>query len=163
MWRFALTIVAGGLLTCVDEPKSDVETFEGTWKVASHRKYTGESDRPREPTFVVFKGNDMVVKTKDAEVRATFWIDPTATPKTIDLRGKLWKLPVTIPGCYRLLDGNAIQLRWSERGKRPSGFSSSHLERGEREVVLIRENTTFHALDFRLGNLLCRAELPRGG
>jgi uncharacterized protein (TIGR03067 family) len=141
MWRFALTIVAGGLLTSVDAPKGDVEMFEGTWKVASHRKSVGESDRPREPMVVVIKGNDLVVKAKAAEVRATFRIDPTATPKTIDLRGKLWMIPVTISGCYRLLDGDTIQLRWSDRGKRPSGFSSWHLEEGESEVVLIREKS----------------------
>jgi uncharacterized protein (TIGR03067 family) len=139
MWRLALTLVAGGLLACVDESKSDVETIEGTWKVASHRKSTGETDRPKEPILLVFKGNDLVVKTKDTEYSATFSIDPTTTPKTIDLRGRLWRLPVTIPGCYQLLDGDAIQLRWSERGKRPSGFSSSQLEKGEREIVLIRE------------------------
>lgn len=139
MWRFALTIVAGGLLACVDESKSDVETFAGTWKVASHRKHTGTSDRPKEPIFVVINGNDMIVKAKAAEVKATFRIDATATPKSIDLRGHLWMVPVTMPGCYRLLDGDAIQLRWSERGKRPAGFSSSQLEQGEREVILIRE------------------------
>jgi uncharacterized protein (TIGR03067 family) len=139
MWRFALTVVAAGLFACVDESKSDVEAFEGTWKVVSHRKYSGECGRPREPIVVVFKGNDLVVKTKDTEVRATFQVDPTATPKTVDLRWELWKVPVSTPGCYRMLDGDAIQLRWSERGKRPSGFSSSALEKGEREVVLIRE------------------------
>jgi uncharacterized protein (TIGR03067 family) len=139
MWRFALTVVAGGLLAGVDESKRDLETFAGTWKVASHRQPTGTSDRTKEPIFVVINGNDLIVKAKAAEVKATFTIDATATPKRIDLRGHLWMLPVSMTGCYRLLDGDSMQLRWSERGKRPAGFSSSQLEQGEREVILIRE------------------------
>ena len=144
MWRLALTLVAGGLLSCVDAATSDVGTLEGTWKVACHRKSIGESKRPKEPIVVVFKGNDLIVKTRDREFRATFRIDPTTTPKTIDFRGKLWVFPMTISACYQRLDGDgdAILLRWSERGERPSGFSSSHLEKGESEVVLIREKSS---------------------
>jgi uncharacterized protein (TIGR03067 family) len=142
MWRLALTLMACALLIFIDESRSAVETLEGAWKVASHRKYTGESGSLREPILLVFKGNDLVVKTKDAEVKATFRIDPAATPKTIDFRGTLWKLPVTIPGCYQYLDGDTIQLRWSERGKRPSGFMPSDLEKGEAEVILIRDKAS---------------------
>jgi uncharacterized protein (TIGR03067 family) len=134
--------MAGALLSCVNKSNGAVETLEGTWKVASHRKYTGKSNSRRQPVVLVFKGNDLVVKTMDTQVRATFRIDPTTTPKLIDFRGTLWMLPVTVPGCYRLLDDGAIQLRWSERGKRPSGFTSSDLEKGEAEIILIRERSS---------------------
>jgi uncharacterized protein (TIGR03067 family) len=134
--------MAGGLLTFVDDSKSDVKTFEGTWKVASHRNSAGKSDRLSEPVILTIKGNDLVAKTSNAEIKATFRIDPARTPKTIDVRGTLWMLPVTIPGCYRVLDGDAIQLRWIQRGKRPSGFASSDLEWGESEVILIREKSS---------------------
>ena len=139
MWRFALIIVASGLLTCVGASKGDLGMFDGTWKVARYRRYAGESDRPNGHIVVVFRGNELTVRTRDSEVKGTFGIDSTTIPKTFNLRGKLWKIPVTILGCYRLLDGDAMQLRWSEQGKRPSGFSSSHLEKGEAEVLLIRE------------------------
>jgi uncharacterized protein (TIGR03067 family) len=137
MWRFTLTILAGGLLTSVDAPKSDLDMFQGTWNVAHHRGYIANCGGTEERALVVFDGNNLILKTKDREKKTAFRIDSAKTPKTFDLQGKLWKFPVWLPGCYEMYR-DAMRIRWSEEGKRPLSVSST-LEKGQTELILIRE------------------------
>ncbi|WP_406694197.1 TIGR03067 domain-containing protein [Singulisphaera sp. Ch08] len=138
MWHFALTILASGLLFFADAPRSDLDLFQGTWRIARERRNLENSDRTNEPSLMIFEGNSLTWKTKDAEAKTTFKIDTTTTPKAFDLQGKLFNFPVTLLGYY-MFKGDALLIRISDRGKRPSRFPSPQLETGETEYVLIRE------------------------
>lgn len=82
----------------------------------------------------MIEGNTLTWKARDAQPRTSFKLDPTTTPKTLDLQGTLWSLPVTLPGCYRL-GGDALVIRLGQQGKRPQGFPSGRLKAGETEMV----------------------------
>jgi uncharacterized protein (TIGR03067 family) len=138
MWRFALTILTSGLLISADAPRSDLDLFHGTWRIVRERRKLEESDRPNEPSLMIFEGNNLTWKTKDAVAKTSFKIDPATTPRTFDLRGKLFNFPVTLPGYY-MFKGDFLLIRISDRGKRPPRFPSPQLENGETEYVLIRE------------------------
>jgi uncharacterized protein (TIGR03067 family) len=136
MWRLVLSLLASGLLTSSDASKSDLDQFQGTWKVAKVRRCFENSKHPKEERLFVFNGNDLICKTKGAHIKTTFKIDPAT--KTFDLEGNLWKFSVWLPGYYKLR-GDVLVIRVSDQGKRPPRFSSSQLEWGETEWVLVRE------------------------
>ena len=133
MWRFTLSLLAGSLLTSAGAAKSDLDLFQGTWKVAREQRLPEYSPRPKGVRFAVFEGNNLTWQVKDAQIKTIFRIDPAK--KNFDLQGKLWELPVWFLGCYKL-NGDVLVIRIGEQGKRPR---FGQLDSGETEWILVRE------------------------
>jgi uncharacterized protein (TIGR03067 family) len=130
MNHFLLSVVACLLLLpCItaDDDKKNNEPFQGKWKFVSivANGTTVPSDQ-FEKAVVTITGNKRVLKDGD-EVKsvATYKVDPTKTPKTIDisvsegiLKGKNMK------GIYEF-SGDTVTINVTLDGdERPTDFSS---------------------------------------
>lgn len=96
--------------------KSDQELLQGTWDVMSEEP----QPKRKEPRQVVFRGNKLIAlkKGKRDGRPGQFRIDPTTSPKSIDMRiGDFW-----IKGIYRL-DGEKLEICTSAGKDRPTDFN----------------------------------------
>jgi len=89
-----LAVLVVGLLLAADDPKDakkkDLEKLQGAW-IASTLEYNGEKvlgDTVKELKIVI-EGDTMTIKSEAPEVekygKATLKIDPTTTPKIVDI------------------------------------------------------------------------------
>jgi uncharacterized protein (TIGR03067 family) len=91
MWRYSLLILvvfwgAGNRVRSEDAVKKDLEQFQGSWQaVAMHSDGQSASKEQVEGTRLIVEGNKFTLRVKDSVVTGTFSIDPTKTPKTIDV------------------------------------------------------------------------------
>src|SRR5262245_44466696 len=90
MLKYALTLMAAGLLVAADakkdDAKKDQEAIQGTWKVLSVERGGKAQENAKEfsmtfekDTFTVKRGDELVVK-------GTFKLDPSKSPKVIDMK-----------------------------------------------------------------------------
>ena len=130
MRLLTLLALAVGLLLAADHPKKDAtkkETarFQGTWKFVS-MEVNGKK-KPNEDFdkyTVVLKGDQWTVSEGDKiAAQATFKLDPTQEPKTIDLTDAVRRR--LIRGIY-FLKGDTLTVcdRGSEKGDRPTTFGT---------------------------------------
>ena len=138
MKRIACTAVALALVGFVSlaarakDAPGDRDTMQGTWKVVSiernGRSEDGTGDNER---TLVFKGERFqLLKGQDVVIDGTFKIDPSASPKTIDMKVDKAEKPdladKTSLGIYEL---KGDELKWcaAEPGveTRPTLFSSA--------------------------------------
>jgi uncharacterized protein (TIGR03067 family) len=137
MNRYVLAALSVGLLVGADDPSKDkgkkgATALEGTWVVVSATE-GGREDKDLKNVEIVFKGNNIVLKTKDGDITATFRIDPKK--KTFDLtpadgpgKGKTFK------GIFQL-KGDELKVCHAPPGKdRPKDFTS---EKGSRNVLVV--------------------------
>jgi uncharacterized protein (TIGR03067 family) len=93
--RFALSILAFTLIAPIarsDAPKADeMKKLEGEWQAVeveiNGKKRTNDDDEVKK-LRVVIKGNNMTIRSSDgagAERKKTFKIDPSKSPKEIDI------------------------------------------------------------------------------
>jgi uncharacterized protein (TIGR03067 family) len=83
-----LGVVVIGLLIAADDAKKgdtrkDKERLQGTWIIQSSER-DGQADEVSKDDTVTFDGDSVTVVTKDREQKATFKLDASKKPKTID-------------------------------------------------------------------------------
>jgi uncharacterized protein (TIGR03067 family) len=124
---FALLVAAS--LLAANDPKEDVAKkemtkFQGTWRFVSMEVQGDKKSDPGFKNTAVLKGDQWTVSAGDRIIAQTiFRLDPTKTPKTIDLididKGRI------IRGIYSL-EGDTLTVcdRGAEKGKRPTEFAT---------------------------------------
>lgn len=132
MRRFFLAatviMVTGSPLLADDKAeavRAEQKRFEGTWRIVSI--VIGGTAVPGvnfEDTRLTFEADRFVTKAKET-VEGTFVLDPTATPKTIDIKlGNDPTQPIIVRGIYTL-EGDTYRLCSAPPGRpRPTEFSS---------------------------------------
>jgi len=104
--------------------KLDLEKFQGNWQATLVVNVNGESapqDQVRDTQLKV-EGTKFVLRSKDAVVKGTFTIDPSRTPKTIDVVLEGQNPNEKLLGIYRI-DGDERRSCFALPGKdRPKDF-----------------------------------------
>jgi uncharacterized protein (TIGR03067 family) len=132
-----LVVTAGLLATSTalsgGEKKSDKERLQGTWRAVSSEQ-GGKEDPNAGQHTLTFAGDKFTVKRNDKlMIEGTFKVDPSKTPKTIDMtitrieEGNQEKFKgKTSQGIYELKKG---ELKWcaAEPGssERPTDFATA--------------------------------------
>jgi uncharacterized protein (TIGR03067 family) len=114
-------LLAGSTFAQDDAAKKDMKLLEGTWTVESATKDGKDFDRIKNDKLV-FAGNKLTVKMKDRDENATYTIDPSKKPKTIDIstEGKMER----VEGIYEV-KGDSLKICFGEPGtQRPDAFSA---------------------------------------
>jgi uncharacterized protein (TIGR03067 family) len=85
----AMVLVAGLLLaadTKKDDAKKDIEALQGTWRpVTSEKGGKEQNDEAKEHTLTFEKDTFTVKKGDEVRIKGTFKLDPSKTPKAIDM------------------------------------------------------------------------------
>jgi RNA polymerase sigma-70 factor (ECF subfamily) len=121
---------AGGRLRGFDPGKNQqdaaslaMKELEGTWRVVSVE--IGNQPAPDEPgpnNLLIFERNRCTVKVGKKEFAATFTIDPSKTPRWLDMKDD--KSGIVWPGIYEL-KGDTLRLFLGSPGKaHPTKFST---------------------------------------
>jgi len=117
-------LLAGGIHA--QGTDKDVEKMQGTWKVvAAERDGKKPPDDDLKAFRFTFKGDKLILKNGDKEQEATYKLDASKKPKTIDIVRKVGDKMETIPGIYQF-DGDDLKLcAAGEPGKeRPKEFAT---------------------------------------
>jgi uncharacterized protein (TIGR03067 family) len=128
-----------GLATAADAPKADPpagdqKKLEGMWTVVS-AEMRGEKKEDLVGTTVTFAGDNITirVKGKDADQEGKFKLDPSATPKRLDVTPRGADKPML--GIYEL-DGGDLRLCLADKPEeeRPAKFET---QAGRKVVLLV--------------------------
>jgi uncharacterized protein (TIGR03067 family) len=106
-----VALLAVGVAAQDETGKAEAEKFKGTWRlVALHADGKSVIDQAKGLTFV-FSGSKINMKSPDGkETEATFELDPSASPKRIDLKEVAGpNKGLVVKGIY-LLDGNTMKI-----------------------------------------------------
>ena len=120
-------LAAGHGATPEDAAKKELQLFQGIWKAIAVQNADGNrapEDDVRNTRLVV-EGNKFTLTSKNATIAGTFTINPTKTPKTIDVRlesneGKETKLL----GIYQIKGGTRKSCFAFPGKDRPTRFST---------------------------------------
>jgi uncharacterized protein (TIGR03067 family) len=127
----ALLLIGAGDPT--PEAKKELEKLQGEWKVVSMeikgKKSEGEALKGLQP--LVVKGSEWFAPL--GGVKSTFKIDPTKSPKELDLQRELKGKEVTFRGIYKI-EGDTLTFC---RALAPTGERPTEFKAGE-EVVLLQ-------------------------
>ena len=111
-----------------------METLQGTWKLESLR--IGDADASEEAIkqrHVIIDGNNWTSHIGEAEYRMTWKVDPSKSPKHLDLSTTSKGKEEIRPCIYRVTkDTLVVCLPLRNRAARPSNF-----ERGEDVAVYV--------------------------
>jgi uncharacterized protein (TIGR03067 family) len=128
-------VVAVGLSLCLavtawaqDEVKKDAEQLQGAWEATAYETAGRPATADEVKAFKVrVEGDRLTITTTEATTKTKFKLDPSASPKAIDLviedgdaKGK------TVLGIYEV-KGDELKLCVREvaaRGGRPKGFKT---------------------------------------
>jgi uncharacterized protein (TIGR03067 family) len=111
-----------------DAAKKDLAAMQGTWKVEK-LEYNGKDGTDKYSFRLVFKGNTGTITNNDEVAkdygRATFKLDPSTTPKCVDLTiGGGVQKGVVLEGIYEV-KGDQMKLCVKVVGnERPTKFAS---------------------------------------
>jgi uncharacterized protein (TIGR03067 family) len=90
MLKYALTLMAAGLLLAADakkdDAKKDQEAIQGTWKVLSVERGGKPQDDAKEFSMTYEKDTFTVKRGAELVVKGTFKLDPSKSPKAIDMK-----------------------------------------------------------------------------
>ena len=138
-----LGVVVIGLLIAADDAKKDdtmkdKESLKGTWIVQSSER-DGQADEGSKDATVTFDGDSVTVVTKDKEQKATFKLDASKKPKTIDFTpSEESEKDKVVLGIYSL-DKDELKVCFSKPGEeRPTEFSGKE-GTGHHLIVLKRK------------------------
>jgi uncharacterized protein (TIGR03067 family) len=110
-----------------DAAKKDLQQYQGTWTAVAVVNQDGRkaSEDELRDTRLVVVGNTFTLTSKDLSVSGMFTLDPTKTPRTIDvLLGDAKKPEEKLLGIYQI-DGAMRKSCFALPGQeRPKGFSS---------------------------------------
>ena len=131
-FALALTLLAAGAVLAADSKTADRanrydhEHLQGTWKV---KTVHGIQDQKVKEEFqemrLTFKGDTVTAHWGDHTAEATYKIDATANPRTVDFT--VTKGPEKVEGrlfrAIYLLEGKTLRLAWRKAGEdRPTEF-----------------------------------------
>jgi uncharacterized protein (TIGR03067 family) len=70
-----------------DAVSKEIKLFHGSWKAVALQRSDGSkaSDEQVQNTRLVVEGNKFTLTTANYKITGTFTVDPTKTPKTIDV------------------------------------------------------------------------------
>jgi len=101
----------------------DREALQGTWKIEKATR--GGMEMPaemRDKVTLEFKGDEAIVHEPGKDEPATYTLDATKSPKTINIKPK--KDEKQVQGIYEL-SGDTLKICFArEGGERPSKFES---------------------------------------
>jgi uncharacterized protein (TIGR03067 family) len=90
MLKYALTLLAAGLLVAADakkdDAKKDQEAIQGTWKVVAGERGGKAMDSAKEFSMTFDKDTFTVKRGDEVAVKGTFKLDPSKSPKAIDMK-----------------------------------------------------------------------------
>src|SRR5690242_9302756 len=90
MLKYALTLLAAGLLVAADakkdDAKKDQEAIQGTWKVVSGERGGKPQENAKEFSITFDKDTFTVKQGDEVAVKGTFKLDPSKSPKAIDMK-----------------------------------------------------------------------------
>ena len=119
-----LLLLPAALLRADDAPKGDKE-LDGEWEIKSLLRGGKEPPEDAPKPSATIKGDQLILKFGDKEYKTTFQVDPTKTPKTMDV--KMEEGPhkgETMKAIYEV-KGDELRLCHDEPGKdRPTEFTS---------------------------------------
>lgn len=144
MNRLLLVSLVTSLMLAADDPRSDLNRLQGSWRVAS-TEYDGKPAMAPEKVVWVFSGDDLLIKTAGrAKSRHRIGLGSAITPKAINryfttaMGGD--SILVTQRGIYRL-DGEILWICFGDVAEdQPTEFASKpgsratlvKLKRGEK-------------------------------
>jgi uncharacterized protein (TIGR03067 family) len=124
-----LAVVIVGLLIAADDAKKDdtmkdKERLQGIWIIQSS-EHDGQADEGSKDDTVTFDGDSVTVKTKDRDQKATFRLDASKKPKTIDFTpSEESEKDQVVLGIYSL-DKDELKVCFTgPGGERPTEFSA---------------------------------------
>ncbi len=125
------------------QEKKDRERLQGTWKIVSANTGNADADRNLEGRTVKIVGDTIQTYNHAGESEGifSFRLDPTKTPKQIDLSRTRDGREQTVYGIYALENGK-LRLCWSARkdgGTRPADFNTVGTINEFRAYVLERQ------------------------
>jgi uncharacterized protein (TIGR03067 family) len=129
-WMAALTVgLLMGAGAIKDDVKKEKEKLQGTWKAVTVVE-RGQARADADDHRVIFDGDNFTVKKGDETIiKATFKLDPSKSPKEIDIEVAEQKSEKnngkTAQGIYAV-DGDELKLCLDEPGgsDRPKEFSA---------------------------------------
>jgi uncharacterized protein (TIGR03067 family) len=119
-----------------EDAKKDAEKIQGTWKVVSLERggEKGPEEMVKNAKFVIADGL-ITIKEPKREEKASFKLDPTKNPKTMDITPEKGKEGVAL-GIYEL-KGDTLKFCFSKPGgARPTEFAS---KAGTEQVLIVLE------------------------
>lgn len=136
-----LLFLAVASLIAADTPKDDVKKeqakFEGTWTfVSGENNGTVATAEELANYQLVVKGNEFIWKVGKEQLKATVkMLDPTTTPKIIDIEFAEGPLKGVMEGVYQL-DGDTMKLCLTQPDarKRPGDFSG---KAGSNQILVV--------------------------
>ena len=119
--RVPLAFLAGLLLAGCNGVKDDHEALEGSWNVVSAEEGGKAPDKTWKKSGLIIQGDNFMLVDADSRLSLKQKIDPTKSPKQMDLEGQGFKWT----GIYEL-NGDDLKLCFDETGKeRPADFKTA--------------------------------------
>jgi len=120
---FIVGVVGQDMLKKGDAVNAEKKQLEGTWRAVAVELGGKEMDRQELADYrLVFSGTECSIVSGMRGVKCTFTIDPSKTPKWIDITRTADK--VTWPGIYQLNDATLKVFLATTGGKRPTKFKT---------------------------------------
>jgi uncharacterized protein (TIGR03067 family) len=122
--RFLIVVAVGLLVFACSGKKQGATEIDGTWTAVSAEKDTKLKKGPTKDQFghakFTFTGDKFVMEAEDRKAEGTLKVDPSRSPKEIDLVGNQ-----AMKGIYKL-DGSELTLCLSggPNAARPTAFSA---------------------------------------
>ena len=137
-WQL-LTAILIAAAPAEGKPK-DEEAIQGTWTVVS-REFVGKktSDADLKALKVTIDENSLTLDDGQKKEKHAYKLDPSKTPKTIDLASTGIEQKETTPAIYEL-DDDSLKICWSEKDPdhRPTKFVGDEAS-GQTMLILKRE------------------------
>lgn len=124
LWLAAATLGLVSYLPADDAAKGgDRERLQGAWTVVAAEREGKPSDRSNGDRLV-FEGDQFILKTQKGEMKGTYKLNPSASPKTIDMAmAEGPQKDKTAEGIYSLQGGTLkICLADAATKQRPTTF-----------------------------------------
>ncbi len=93
--------------------KKEQEKLEGTWSMVDIK---GGKEKHDKDSKVTFKGDKITLKTKDKTMDATYSVDPSKKPGTLDLHVEMGDKKATLHMIYKI-DGDNLTVAHFEGEK----------------------------------------------
>jgi uncharacterized protein (TIGR03067 family) len=133
MKSYLMLAAAVGLLIGADKKaspddavKAEMKKLEGTWLVVSRQVgqiRVPDKEVKKDGLTFTFRDGKYVMKMGKLQEPGTFTVDPTTTPKKMDLnQPRKGKPAVTVPGIYKL-EGDTLTVCYHGK-KRPTEFKA---------------------------------------
>jgi uncharacterized protein (TIGR03067 family) len=139
-WQLLTAVLIVAVPASAEDKPKDEEAIQGTWTVVSKEmggKKTPDADL--KALKVTIKDGTLTVDDGKKKDKLAYKLDPSKTPKAIDLTGDKGDGKMTTPAIYEL-DGDTLKICWSEKvpEDRPTELTGK-ADSGQTMMVLKRE------------------------